>query len=354
MSGQFLYAKKSKHEKGMVCENVTVKHLLTRWNPYGDPSEHFERRTIEVHCEILANYSGADQYVWYGKISKTNVLGIKDEDIEAINRQIASGVETHFYMYCPPDSLLHAGKLEAISKENKRGDPHTPSYYSLVPYSIPLWFKLSDIKKMDKERCFTSILREENGAIFDSVSGHFPRVVIETPAQTLFNYSSTGGRKWFPRSGQGALIPRCFKTGGQLCINPEARQTESEQRVFIGMPFRPKYEDLYKFAIKPVLDELGLEAWKANEEIQNVDLMCKVCAGIQISGSAIMEISDWNPNVMFELGLIYGLGKEAFIIKAKKAKIPVDLHGMILIIYVDFDDLGRKLEKYLAKLSRGS
>ena len=333
---------------------MEIRHIITRWNPFGESREHFERRTIEVHCQILEKYSREEQFVWYGKISKTGVLGIKQEDVELINRQIASGVETHFYMYCPPESLLHVGKLEEVSTYDKRGDPHAPQYYSMVPYKVPLWFKLSDIRKLDLPRFFSSILREEDGTLFDPVSGmrYYPRFVLESPHQPLFNYSLTNERKWFSRAGAGSLMPRCFKTGGIVCTNREAQQPESEQNVFIGMPFKPEFENVYKFAIKPVLDNLGLIPRKANEEVQNIDLMCKVCGEIQISASAVFEISEWNPNVMFELGLVYGLGKEAFILKRKDAEIPVDLRGMILILYDDYDDLKNRLTKYLAKLRR--
>lgn len=330
-----------------------IKHIITRWNPIWNPEERFEPKSIEVTCEILERLPKEEQYVWWGKISKSGNLGMDDTEIALINKQIASGMEVHFYMYCPERLLLHVGKLEEVSKLDFRVDSHTPSYYSEVPYDIPLWFKLSDIRKLDFQRYLTShIIREKDGRPFDPVSTqrHYPRIVYNDPPQYYFNYNLTGGRKWFTRGGMGGLIPRCFKTGGITCTNPEAQQPESRQRVFIGMPFRPQFEDMYRYAIKPALDSLGLIPWKANKEIQNVDLMCKVCGGIQISGSAIIDISDWNSNVLFELGIIYGLGKEAFILKRKKAKVPVNLKGMIYIPYDSFDELKEILVKYLSKL----
>jgi hypothetical protein len=45
------------------------------------------------------------------------------------------------------------------------------------------------------------------------------------------------------------------------------------------------------------------------------------------------------------LGLIYGLGKTAFIIKAKEEDVPVDLRG---IEYIEYDDFGQ-LESILVK-----
>jgi len=308
-----------------MCAQGKMKHVVTRWSPFWNPTDQFEPKTIEVHCEILEKFQGEEQYVWWGKISKSGKLGMDLADVTTINEQIASEVEAHFY-----------------------------EYYSKVPHKIPFWFKLSDIRKLDFQQYLNStILREEDGALFDPVCARpHHRIVYEDPPQSFFDYSLTSGRKWFMRGGMGAMIPRCFKTGGMICTNPEAQQAESRQRVFIGMPFRPEFENMYRYAIKPALDNLGLIPWKANEEIQNIDLMCKVCGGIQICASAIVDISDWNPNVMFELGLVYGLGKEAIIIKQKDAKVPVDLQGMIYVPYDDYVDLKDALVKYLAKITQ--
>ena len=138
------------------------------------------------------------------------------------------------------------------------------------------------------------------------------------------------------------LMYRCFKTGEE-CVFDDIE--EDDKSVFVGMPFRPEYENVYKYAIVPALDKLGLKSWKADEEPRAIDIMCKVCQGIQKSRYAITNISEWNPNVLFELGLIYGLGKTAFIIKAKEEDVPVDLRG---IEYIEYDDFGQ-LESILVK-----
>jgi len=338
--------------------NKRLKHVITEWNPVPNPGEPFESRTIEVHREILEKFPPEEKYVWWGKIAKSGNLGMDPADIVLINKQIASGVEVHFYMYCPEKNSLHVGKLEEVSASDFRGDPHAPAYYSKFPkkYCIPFWFKLSDIRKLHLRRFRNAhILREVDKTFFDPVSTkkYYPRIVYEEPTQYFFNYSLTRQRRWYMQEGMGGIMPRCFKTGSMDCVCEEAQKPVSKKRIYIGMPFRPQYDNLYKHAIKPALKKLGLTSWKADEEPKNIDLMCNVCAGIQISGSAIVDISDWNANVLFELGLVYGLGKEAFIIKQKKAKVPVDLRGMLYIAYDNFDELqgtlSKRLKDYLKK-----
>jgi len=183
-----------------LSANSKAPHIITRWNPFYSEEDRFEYRTIEVHCEILEKYSGDEQYVWYGKISKSSNLGINNKDVEMLNQRIASGVEVHFYMYCPEKSSLTVGKLEEVSCSNQINDPHTPTYYARVPHKIPLWFKLSDIRRLDLFAFLLSnILREEEGKLFDPVSTekYYPRKIYEDPPQTFFNYSLTRERKWF-------------------------------------------------------------------------------------------------------------------------------------------------------------
>jgi hypothetical protein len=143
------------------------------------------------------------------------------------------------------------------------------------------------------------------------------------------------------------MMPYCFKTGAGRCL--KVRRTVASQ-VFIGMPFRGFYEDIFEFAIKPTLEGLGYTHWKANDQPNIIDLMCKVCEGIQESESAIVDLSEWNPNVFFELGLSYALGRRVLIIKHVDAKIPVDLQGMEYLPYSSARDLKTKLRDVVSKV----
>jgi len=136
---------------------------------------------------------------------------------------------------------------------------------------------------------------------------------------------------------------RCFKIGVPSC--PKKLEANLEQ-VFIGMPFSPEFEDIYKYGIIPALETVMLRAWKADESITNIDVMCKICEGIQSSRYAIINISGWNPNVLFELGLAYGLSKETVLIKGHEEQVPADLRGMEYIEYRNSDELREKLAKF--------
>lgn len=144
-----------------------------------------------------------------------------------------------------------------------------------------------------------------------------------------------------------SLMPRCFKIGVSECT--KVKRVVPNQ-VFIGMPFRDRFEDVFNFAIKPVLDQTGYSCWKADDHPNIIDLMCKVCEGIQTSEFVIIDLSEWNPNVFFELGLSYALGRKVLLIKQEDSKIPTDLKGMEYVPYSSASKLGEKLRSIIPRV----
>lgn len=102
---------------------------------------------------------------------------------------------------------------------------------------------------------------------------------------------------------------KCLKIGTKGY--PKNPQLE-KRKVFIGMPFDNRYLDSYEYGINLLLQSLGLNAYRADESIFNLDIMCKICEEMQKCKYLIFNISGLNPNVMFELCLSYGLGKVIF------------------------------------------
>ena len=143
------------------------------------------------------------------------------------------------------------------------------------------------------------------------------------------------------------MMPRCFKTGISEC--PRVSRIVPGQ-VFIGMPFRGHFEDVFEYGIKPTLEEMGYSHWKADDHPHIIDLMCKVCEGIQKSEFAIVDLSDWNPNVFFELGLCYGLGRKLVIIKREDSKVPTDLKGMEYVPYANAKQLRQRLQEVVPRV----
>lgn len=154
---------------------------------------------------------------------------------------------------------------------------------------------------------------------------------------TLATYS---GQRTFPS------MPYCFNMGMAGC--PKQVQLDPQQ-VFVGMPIRAEFEDAYEYGIRRPLEGLGFKVWRADEEPKNIDLMCKICEGLQSSRYAVLNISGWNANVPFELGLAYGLGRETLIVKDRQSRVPTDLKGIEYFEYGHSGELREKLLQFFGK-----
>lgn len=319
-------------------------NILVKWNP----SKRFHpdaSKTIKFHCEILKKYINDqnNRFVWWGKVNKSGKLGLTDNVVKQINEELKLQKEKHLYIYCP-DSVnptLHVANLKEISFEDYLHDPHTPSYYKELNYKVAYWFKITDIRKISIS-CIDKLLNE-NGDYFDPVSSYntFPAIVFEPYSPVYFD------KDLYFLCEMEDYIMRCFKTGSTCGMQNEI--TVDPKSIFIGMPFNKKHKNFYKHAIKPALESMGLTPWVANEVFTTIDIMCKICRAIQSCKMAIIDISGWNANVLFELGLVYGLSKEALILLAEGEKVPVDLAGIQYLKYDfdDYSDLQENLQKHL-------
>jgi nucleoside 2-deoxyribosyltransferase len=113
------------------------------------------------------------------------------------------------------------------------------------------------------------------------------------------------------------------------------------------MSFSDEYKDSYEYGVKLVLEQKGFLPYKADTEINNRDIMCKICEQIQSCGFVIVNISGLNPNVMLELGLAYGLEKRVIVIKDKKTTSVSDLGSIEYIEYAHAGELQQKLNEIL-------
>lgn len=329
----------------VIMKKKTI-HIILKWNEAA--VFHSEAPdTILAHCQILKAFNKTDKYVWWGKVSVSGYLGLKKGDVESINLQIKEGIQTYIFLYCPdkPLATMHVGRLEEVTIEDKSRDIHTPSYYQdlIEKHPIPFWFKISDITELPISNILKN-LEYEDGRIFDPVSVNFyPQKVFLKSKENYFLYSNL-----YEHILEGKMM-RCFKTGGACTRVNEKELKLNPNQVFIGCPFKKEYFNMVKYVIKPVCNELGYSTWIANEQFKNIDIMCKVCGGIQSSARAIIDITKWNANVLFELGLLYGLGKNVVLIKHDESDPPVDLQGIAYVDYDmnDFDDAKKIIKSYM-------
>jgi len=128
-------------------------------------------------------------------------------------------------------------------------------------------------------------------------------------------------------------------------------------QIFVAMPYVLKssgitanMDDVYLRGIRPALRDVGYTAVRSDKVPFLGALICNVCRGIQESVLCIADITDWNANVLFELGLMYGWGKPTIILKHAKSEVPTDLRFALYVEYDGIDSLQSRLKKLIKGL----
>lgn len=108
--------------------------------------------------------------------------------------------------------------------------------------------------------------------------------------------------------------------------------------------------------VKRVLDENSIFPYLADEEITaGRDILCKICERILSSSFGVIELTERNPNVMFEFGFILASQKPVFVLYNKalaekiKSRPPTDISALERIEYYNQSELYESFSKGLRK-----
>lgn len=152
------------------------------------------------------------------------------------------------------------------------------------------------------------------------------------------------------------LSPRVVRgcpIGHKVCKEYHAIQQEySDKNVFLAISFSNEFRDLMDH-LKEKLNNIGFNLKVVNQEIENKNILCKICKTIQTCKYGIAEFSGLRHNVTYEFGLMQAFGLETIaIIKKEKfdefEKHLSDMKGIEVIPYQRVgDDLFKKLKKFL-------
>jgi nucleoside 2-deoxyribosyltransferase len=113
-----------------------------------------------------------------------------------------------------------------------------------------------------------------------------------------------------------------------------AALTESTSKLcFVMIPFAERYDRVYRELIVPAVTEAGLTAVRADEISASGFIMEQIRAAIQQSRLCIADVSDRNPNVLYELGFAQAANKPVVIIANDVSGLPFDIAAFRVIRY---------------------
>ncbi len=103
-------------------------------------------------------------------------------------------------------------------------------------------------------------------------------------------------------------------------------------RSIILGPWDPDSQQLYN-TIAATLRDFGIEVIEALGD-SGPKLQYAILKGIQSSDFVVADVSQQNPNVMYEIGLAQGMKKPTILLVSRKSKgIPADLEGSLFVVY---------------------
>jgi hypothetical protein len=143
---------------------------------------------------------------------------------------------------------------------------------------------------------------------------------------------------------------------GWMRVNPifgtPMAQSQFQSDIFMIMPFRPQYDAIYQNIVRPICSSLNLTI-KRGDDFASVtgSIINEIWAALNACRLVVVETTEVNANVYYELGIAHTLGKPAVLLTQEREpqKLPFDLRHMRFVVYDDTIPGGEQLEKDLKK-----
>ncbi|MEM1156950.1 MAG: Clp protease N-terminal domain-containing protein [Verrucomicrobiota bacterium] len=104
---------------------------------------------------------------------------------------------------------------------------------------------------------------------------------------------------------------------------------------FVLMPHTDEFRGIFNQAIKPAMEENGIVVKKAEDIYEPGSILAQVWEQIRRSEIIIADLSGKNANVIFELGLCYGIQRCPILLVRDPNELPFNLRNLRYIQYSD-------------------
>lgn len=128
-----------------------------------------------------------------------------------------------------------------------------------------------------------------------------------------------------------------------VSVLPDAPNAKSAD-VATLMPFRGSRRAVYEKSIRPACEAIGVSCMRADEFYGSKHVMAEIVSLIKKARIVVSDISELNPNVLYETGLAHALGKRVLIITERGTEVPFDVQHLRRIEY----SVGSRGEKQLS------
>ncbi|MCI0443939.1 hypothetical protein L0152_12095 [bacterium] len=109
--------------------------------------------------------------------------------------------------------------------------------------------------------------------------------------------------------------------------------TENQKLCFVLMPFHTGMKQVYTDAIKPACEKANFKPLRADELIGPYNIHRDIIKYIFSSDVIIADLTGWNPNVFYEMGVAHTLDNKTMMIIQEGEKLPFDIGNYRCIYY---------------------
>lgn len=152
------------------------------------------------------------------------------------------------------------------------------------------------------------------------------RVILSVDGVTVIDYdrlqSNTG-------TGLGLFAFR----GTEDALFGPIRIIDRRPNAFVAMQFSDPYNEVYRDAIRPLVEEIGFEPFRVDEAAGPGIILNDIWARITESTVVIAEVSEPNPNVYYEIGVAHALRKPTVLLAQRGTRLPFDIGPHRCIFY---------------------
>jgi hypothetical protein len=118
------------------------------------------------------------------------------------------------------------------------------------------------------------------------------------------------------------------------------------------MPFNEPWSEETYIAIKDILEKDEYQVSRADEDYSDRSLE-KIWISINEARIIIADITNDNPNVLYELGIAHTVGKKVIVISQSRKDLPFNLRTVDYLAYSPsyegYRKLGREISKKIDK-----
>lgn len=201
------------------------------------------------------------------------------------------------------------------------------------------YFGYNSINPQDNDEAFDQLINFSS--IEDAIWSDFEKEALNEVKNDTLKKSST-----MPQNG-----------GQSLILNPifSSKITSIDSKLcFVLMPFSQKWsERVYKKLIRENIESLGLQCIRA-DNLTGPIVIEDIWTKINQAAFIIADVTDRNPNVMYEMGIVHTIGKTTILITQDINKIPFDFRHLRHNEYADnsdsFELFGDKLKQLVIDL----